>query len=126
MAYIGTGRRRPAAPSKEQVAPSRGKQLDENWRALLNLIVRKLESLPGSQPVEIVERKGIGHPDTMCDGIAEHICVQLCRSFAHALHSAWGRGRSSDDAAAVAPPVVASSELAVSRRGLYSIANKWS
>jgi S-adenosylmethionine synthetase len=24
-------------------------------------------------PVEIVERKGIGHPDSLCDGIAERI-----------------------------------------------------
>ncbi|MGD2105201.1 MAG: methionine adenosyltransferase [Anaerolineae bacterium] len=27
-------------------------------------------------PVEIVERKGIGHPDSLCDGIAERISVQ--------------------------------------------------
>lgn len=27
------------------------------------------------QPVEIVERKGIGHPDSLCDGIAERISV---------------------------------------------------
>jgi S-adenosylmethionine synthetase len=27
------------------------------------------------QPVEIVERKGIGHPDSLCDGIAERIAV---------------------------------------------------
>jgi S-adenosylmethionine synthetase len=27
-------------------------------------------------PVEIVERKGIGHPDSLCDGIAEHISVE--------------------------------------------------
>ena len=25
------------------------------------------------RPVEIVERKGIGHPDSLCDGIAERI-----------------------------------------------------
>jgi S-adenosylmethionine synthetase len=33
-------------------------------------------------PVEIVERKGIGHPDSLCDGIAERISVeytQWCR-----------------------------------------------
>jgi len=27
-------------------------------------------------PVEIVERKGIGHPDSLCDGIAERISVE--------------------------------------------------
>jgi S-adenosylmethionine synthetase len=31
--------------------------------------------------VEVVERKGIGHPDTICDGVAEHICVRLCRYY---------------------------------------------
>lgn len=36
---------------------------------------------PGSQEVEVVERKGLGHPDTICDGIAEKICVHLCRYY---------------------------------------------
>jgi S-adenosylmethionine synthetase len=31
------------------------------------------------RPVEIVERKGIGHPDSLCDGIAERISVEYCR-----------------------------------------------
>lgn len=30
-------------------------------------------------PIEIVERKGIGHPDSLCDGIAERISVEYCR-----------------------------------------------
>lgn len=30
-------------------------------------------------PVEIVERKGIGHPDSLCDGIAERISVDYTR-----------------------------------------------
>ena len=30
-------------------------------------------------PVEIVERKGIGHPDTLCDGIAERVSVEYSR-----------------------------------------------
>ena len=33
------------------------------------------------QPVEIVERRNLGHPDTICDGIAEHICVRRCRYY---------------------------------------------
>ena len=28
---------------------------------------------PASHPVEIVERKGIGHPDTICDALAEEL-----------------------------------------------------
>jgi len=32
-------------------------------------------------PIEMVERKGIGHPDTVCDGIAEQVSVELCRYY---------------------------------------------
>lgn len=31
------------------------------------------------QPVEIVERKGVGHPDSLCDGISERISVEYVR-----------------------------------------------
>lgn len=31
------------------------------------------------RPVEIVERKGIGHPDSLCDGIAERISVEYTK-----------------------------------------------
>ncbi len=31
------------------------------------------------RPVEIVERKGIGHPDSLCDGIAERISVEYMK-----------------------------------------------
>ena len=33
------------------------------------------------QPIEIVERKGIGHPDTMCDALAEELSLSLCRFY---------------------------------------------
>ncbi len=33
------------------------------------------------QDVEIVERKGIGHPDSLCDGIAEHVSQALAREY---------------------------------------------
>ncbi|MFC7190874.1 methionine adenosyltransferase [Halocatena marina] len=33
------------------------------------------------QTVEIVERKGIGHPDSICDGIAEHVSEALAREY---------------------------------------------
>jgi len=32
-------------------------------------------------PLEIVERKGRGHPDSLCDGIAEEISYRLIRMF---------------------------------------------
>ena len=34
-----------------------------------------------SRPVEIVERKGIGHPDTICDALAEELSRHLCRFY---------------------------------------------
>ena len=40
-----------------------------------------IESLAPDSPVEIVERKGIGHPDTVCDGIAEAVSTALCRYY---------------------------------------------
>ena len=33
------------------------------------------------ETVEIVERKGLGHPDSICDGIAEHVCERLAREY---------------------------------------------
>jgi S-adenosylmethionine synthetase len=32
-------------------------------------------------PVEIVERKGLGHPDTICDALAETLSRALCREY---------------------------------------------
>ena len=40
--------------------------------------------------IELVERKGLGHPDSICDGIAESVSRKLCReyrdSFGKVLH----------------------------------------
>jgi len=47
----------------------------------VDLVIRTEGTAPGSQPVEIVERKGVGHPDTICDALAEEICVRLCRVY---------------------------------------------
>ena len=33
------------------------------------------------QEVEIVERKGLGHPDSICDGIAEHVSRALANAY---------------------------------------------
>lgn len=34
---------------------------------------------PGDNPFEVVERKGIGHPDTVADAIAEKISVEYSK-----------------------------------------------
>ncbi len=36
---------------------------------------------PGTQPFEIVERKGLGHPDTICDALAEAFSRGLARFY---------------------------------------------
>lgn len=33
------------------------------------------------QAIELVERKGLGHPDTLCDAIANHASVALCQEY---------------------------------------------
>jgi S-adenosylmethionine synthetase len=36
---------------------------------------------PANQPLEVVERKGLGHPDTVCDALAEELSRTLCRFY---------------------------------------------
>lgn len=56
-----------------------------------NICIEQTAAEPvAARHVELVERKGIGHPDTMCDSIMEAVCVELCRqyqdSFGRLLH----------------------------------------
>lgn len=45
----------------------------------MGLKIQSLSGRPvGKQPVEMVERKGLGHPDTICDILAENLSKQLC------------------------------------------------
>lgn len=43
------------------------------------LALSPLAENPAAADVEIVERKGIGHPDTICDALAEELSVAICR-----------------------------------------------
>src|SRR5512135_1369163 len=48
----------------------------------MNLVATALTSMPAHElPVEIVERKGLGHPDTICDALAEEFSRALCRYY---------------------------------------------
>ncbi|HEX9131641.1 MAG TPA: methionine adenosyltransferase [Ktedonobacteraceae bacterium] len=48
----------------------------------MDLVIRTVASTsPAFQEIEVVERKGLGHPDTICDAVAEHVCVCLCRYY---------------------------------------------
>ena len=51
----------------------------------------------GEQPIEMVERKGIGHPDCLIDGIMEAVSRELCREYVkrtgHILHHNVDKGQ---------------------------------
>lgn len=47
-----------------------------------NIVVEELIHTPiDEQKVEIVERKGIGHPDSLADGIGESMSRELCKEY---------------------------------------------
>ena len=60
------------------------------------LIAEMCQPPMDDQAVEIVERKGVGHPDTICDAIMEEVSVALCReylaSFGRILHHNIDKG----------------------------------
>ncbi len=56
-----------------------------------NILVETLPGVPvGDTQVEMVERKGIGHPDSICDAIMDRVSVELSKEylsqFGHILH----------------------------------------
>lgn len=47
-----------------------------------NIRVEALDQIPlEQQQIELVERKGIGHPDSLADGVAESISQALCKAY---------------------------------------------
>ena len=47
-----------------------------------NIIVESLNRTPvEDQAAELVERKGVGHPDSICDAIADQLSIALCREY---------------------------------------------
>lgn len=47
----------------------------------MDLSIGTLPEIASELEVEIAEHKGIGHPDTMCDALAEGLSVALCRFY---------------------------------------------
>jgi S-adenosylmethionine synthetase len=48
----------------------------------MNVRVTPLDIQPvNNQEIEIVERKGLGHPDTICDALAERLSAELCKIY---------------------------------------------
>ena len=51
-----------------------------------NITVELASSIPvEEQQTELVERKGIAHPDTICDAIMEDVCLALCKEYINSL-----------------------------------------
>jgi S-adenosylmethionine synthetase len=48
----------------------------------MEINVRSIANRPGALPIEIVEHKGLGHPDSVCDWLAEELCLRLSRFYA--------------------------------------------
>ena len=47
-----------------------------------NILVNDSKRTPlEKQPIEIVERKGVGHPDSMCDAIMDQVSVELSKAY---------------------------------------------
>jgi S-adenosylmethionine synthetase len=48
----------------------------------MEIRVLPLQSVPaGRRPIEVVERKGLGHPDSICDAVADAFSRRLCRFY---------------------------------------------
>jgi len=45
------------------------------------LIIESSRVPLAQEPVEIVERKGLGHPDTICDAVMESVAVRLAQAY---------------------------------------------
>ena len=46
------------------------------------IVVNKMSIMPiEEQPVEMVERKGLGHPDSICDGMVEQLSINLSKYY---------------------------------------------
>ena len=57
-------------------------QISMDRFAMNNVFVNKLGRVAlEDQPLEIVERKGLGHPDTICDAVMNQISVDLSKEY---------------------------------------------
>ncbi|MCP9439988.1 MAG: methionine adenosyltransferase [Nitrospira sp.] len=45
------------------------------------MIIESSRLAPAEEAFEIVERKGLGHPDTICDAVMEAVAVQLAQAY---------------------------------------------
>ncbi len=94
-----------------------------------------MELMSGSsvaeQQVEIVERKGKGHPDTICDSVMDAISVALCRAYVEecgmVLHHNIDKGLLAAGRAEVrfgGGTILQPMELLIGDRATFSVAGK--
>lgn len=62
-----------------------------------NIVIEKLEGLSiEEEPIEIIERKGVGHPDYICDALSEAASQSLSKyylkEFGQVLHHNLDKG----------------------------------
>ena len=60
-----------------------GRNSQFHWVMVMrNIMVKELGQVPlEQQPMEIVERKGVGHPDSICDAMLNEISVALSKEY---------------------------------------------
>jgi S-adenosylmethionine synthetase len=49
--------------------------------AIEPMILESSRTTPAEEAMEIVERKGLGHPDTICDAVMESVAVHLAQAY---------------------------------------------
>ena len=83
---------------------------DGGRRRTRNITVEMLDNIPAEdQQVELVERKGVGYPDSKCDAILEEVSVALCAEYM----ATFGQiGRAIDE------PLIASARLTLEQAGV--------
>jgi S-adenosylmethionine synthetase len=55
---------------------------EEEELNMRNIVVEDLKQTPlEKQRIEIVERKGLGHPDYICDAVMDHISIRLSKEY---------------------------------------------
>ena len=55
---------------------------EEEGLNMRNIVVEDLKQTPlEKQRIEIVERKGLGHPDYICDAVMDHISIRLSKEY---------------------------------------------
>jgi len=48
----------------------------------MSIEIEERDIIPvAERPIEFVERKGVGHPDSLIDGIMENISLELCKAY---------------------------------------------